>query len=125
MILTKDQILSGSSRRTEDIKAFGGTVRLMEMTGNMRDEYETYLLSNISDDKPKMVRATLLVYSIVDEDGNLIFDSSDIESLGNKPIHDLQKLYNSAIKLNALSDDDLEALEGNSESGQSENSTTT
>jgi len=112
-LLSKDQILSGSTLRSEEVDVFGGKVKLLEMTGNMRDEYESYLLSSVSDDMPKMVRATLLVFSIVDEDNNRVFGESDIESLGNKPIRDLQKLYNVAIKLNSLSDADLEALEGN------------
>lgn len=125
MLLSKSDILSGSSCKTEEVKAFGGTVRLMEMSGNMRDEYETLLFSNSSkDDKPKMIRSTLLVYTIVDENNNRIFSEGDVESLGNMPIRDLQKLYNSAIKLNAMSEKDLEDLEGNSEGGQSENSTT-
>lgn len=131
MLLNKSGILSGSTRKTKDVKAFGGTVRLREMSGNMRDEYEIFLLSTRNksegegedDSRPKIVRATLLVYSIVDEKDNLIFSQSDIKALGDQPISGLQLLYDTAIKLNALSAEDLKTLEGNLKGTQKESST--
>ena len=125
MLLSKEQMLSATTLRTEDVEAFGGTVRLLEMTGNIRDEYEMYMINSRKDgNKPKMLRATLLVFLIVDDKGNRIFDENDIQSLGERPINDIQRLYNKAVVLNALSEGDMKTLEGNSKSVPSEDSTT-
>ena len=59
------------------------------------------------------VRAKLLVACLVDADGNLIFDDTDIERLGLKSSAALDRVFAVAQKHNAVSDDDIEELAKN------------
>lgn len=119
MLLTKDQILQSEDRDSVDIdvKEWGGTVRLAVMSGSARDAYESSLI-DIKDDGTatrnlENIRAKLVAASIVDEDGKTMFTADSIAALGNKNGTVLDRLYEVANQLNAVTQDKVEELAKN------------
>ena len=102
---------------------WGGTVNVQTMTGTARDEYEQTLFGSKTGDRIKNVRATLLAFCVVDDDGKLLFRPEDIEELGGKNAAVLSRLFEAAQDVNKLTDGDVEELAGNSEADPSDDST--
>lgn len=124
MYLSKEQILAAQDVRFEDVETtlWGGKVRIRSMTGADRDAYEQWLMDNrTADDKANLrqLRARLCCLSIVDADGQRIFEDTDIEALSNKSAVVLENLADAIIRLNVLSRDGLEDMLKNSEPGRS------
>ncbi len=69
-------------------------------------------------------RARLLVRVLVDEAGERIFSNADMGLLSNMPVAPIQRLYNVAIELNEISEEDEEELLGNSGTAPAEPSST-
>ena len=102
-ILSKDQILAVDDVQTivVDVPEWGGQVRLATMSGTSRDMYEQTLAKAM--DKGAAIanlRASFLAYSLVDEEGNLLFSQEDIEALGRKNGAALDRIFQEATKLN-------------------------
>ena len=128
MLLTREQILAAVDIQHEDVEVpeWGGTVRVVGLSGADRDAFE----QAITERKGKRVnvnmaniRAKLVSRSLVGEDGILLFQESDIEALGKKSAAALDRVFSVAQRLSGLSDADVEELAGNSEDGQSDDST--
>lgn len=102
------------------------TFWLRRMTGAERDafEEETYI---IRDGKSQIVRqnlrARLLVRTLVDPEGNRIFQDGEAPLLGNKAAAVLVRLYDIAQQLNGLTKADVDELEKNSDSDPTDAST--
>lgn len=116
-LLTKEAILAASDLRFETVAVpeWGGEVRIRAWNGTARDEYEQSLVLD-RDEKSKNirnVRARIVAFSVVGEDGELLFSAADIEALGKKSAKALDRVFEKVQKLNALSDQDVEALEKN------------
>lgn len=116
MYLTREQIMGADDRNTQDVDVpeWGGTVRLRGMSGLERDEYEAGIIAVGPDGKRRVdlknMRARLVAYSIVDEDGGRMFQAEDIEALGDKSAAALERVFDVARKLSGLSSDDVEEL---------------
>lgn len=112
-MLTKEQILAANDLETVpvDVPEWGGEVLISMMSGSARDEYEQSLFKFQSDGtaKPDYTnsRAKLLAVCLVDENGNRLFTSKEIEILGKKNSKVLDKLYAVADQLNAVSVDGI------------------
>lgn len=124
-LLTKDQILAADRKRTVDVtvKEWGGSVRLQELSASDRDlwENESFLMGEDGAKfNPKHARARLVVRCIVDGDGRRMFTDDEVASIGSLSASTVQKLFNAARKLNAISDSDIKELEGNSGGGPSD-----
>lgn len=93
----------------------GAPVRLWvrTMTGDERDAYEMWCVRQKDGDLVG-IRAKLVCLCTVDEDGARVFQDKDAAALGKKSVAALQRLFNAARKLNALSSADVEELEKNS-----------
>lgn len=113
-MLTKEQILSASDLEYEEVEIpeWGGTLRLRPMTGSERDAWET---SVFQDGKPNFanVRARLVSLCAVDEKGERLFSEADAEALGKKSASALDRAFQVAQRLNALSPSDIEDLAKN------------
>lgn len=122
-MLSKDEILKADDLKTETVEVpeWGGSVLVKGMTGKMRDEFEQEI---VKGKKVKMsnIRAKLCQVSIVDESGELMFNTSDIVKLGGKSASALDRVFEIASRLSGISKDDVEELEKNSGKGQSEDS---
>lgn len=113
-ILTKDAILSAQDRTTKDIEIpeWGGTVRLSVISATDRDAWEQQVYGG---DKPNVsdFRARFVALCLVDEQGARMFTDKEVAQLGSKSATALSRVFKAAQKLNALSDDEVEAAEKN------------
>ena len=117
-MLDKKSILKNNKLKTQvvNVPEWGGDIIVSELTGTARDAWESDIIS-MSDDGGKInginTRAKLIVISVVDEEGNLIFDEEDIEEVGNLSATALNRVFTVASKLSALTAADMKELEGN------------
>ncbi|URL59623.1 hypothetical protein IM816_05870 [Luteibacter flocculans] len=125
-LLTKDQILAADRKKHEDIevKEWGGTVRLQELSASDRDLWEAEAFTVAPDGasakfNPKHARARLVVRCLVDETGRRLFTDDEVAALGSLSASTMQKLFNKARALNAITNSDIKELEGNSDAGPS------
>ena len=103
----------------------GDFVYVTQMTGKERDNFEQSLIHKIRDGKGKVVdfeqqtenfRSKLAVCTVCDEEGKLLFTPKDYNQLSeNISAARLEKIVNVAQRLNAISEEDKEALVKNSE----------
>lgn len=114
-LLTKEAILAAQDLRFEvvPVPEWGGSVRVRSMTGADRDDYEQSLIRGRTDDEAqniRNVRARLVTYSVVDEQGNRLFTEADVEELGKKSVAALDRVFAAASRLSAVSQKDIEEL---------------
>lgn len=128
MILTRDDILRADDIQAEivDVPEWGGQVRVKGLSGTERDRFE----QDSIDQRGKAnklnlanIRARLLVLCLVDEQGNRLFQRSDIDLLGQKSAAALNRVFEVARRLSGLNQEDVEELAENFDDGQSDNST--
>lgn len=118
-LLTIDQIRSAPTEVFEDVPVpeWNGTVRVKALTAKERDAFEAGLVTGKGRNRKVSldnIRAQLVVASVVDDDGKLMFKRSDAEWLGDKSAAAINRIYDVAGRLSGVSDDDLEELSGNS-----------
>ena len=125
-LLSKDQILKADRKKTVDVevKEWGGTVRLQELSASDRDlwENESFVLNAEGTGakfNPKHARARLVVRCLVDDKGRRMFSDDEVAAIGSLSASSVQRLFNAARKLNAISNEDMKELEGNSGAGPS------
>ena len=104
-------------------------VWIRSLTSAERDDYEQSLITqsgrgrnmtmtaNLANAKAKLVAKTL-----VDKEGKRVFLDGEAIKLGQKSSKAITKLYEIAQRLSGLTDDDVEELVKNSESGQADDS---
>lgn len=120
-LLSKDAILKADDLSFEvvEVKEWGGSVRVRMMTAGERDEFEAaiYDFDITSDDKDAKVkikrenyRAELLIRTVCDENGKLLFSKADMKALSAKGVKPIQKIFDVASKLNAISAEDEDEL---------------
>lgn len=117
MSLTKDDILRAPDIKTEKVEVpeWGGSVHVRTMTGAERDAWESRLLAVTETKKYDNLRATLVAMTCSDENGNRLFSDGDIEALGRKSAAALGRIYDVALRVNALTREAREELLKNSE----------
>lgn len=113
-LLTKEAILAANDRRTQDVEVpeWGGTVRVSTMSASERDKWEA---ETYGGDKPNTqdFRARFVALCLVDDKGERMFSEKDIAALGKKSAAALHRVFKAAQALNALTDAEVEAIEGN------------
>ncbi|WP_327268814.1 phage tail assembly chaperone [Streptomyces sp. NBC_01218] len=130
-LLTADQITAADDRSWEDVDVpeWGGTVRVLCLSGTDRNAYQQSLVvlgPNGSVQRMNMQdqMARLLAKSLVDENFQRLFTDKDIKALGAKNGAVLHRLSEIAQRLSGLRKEDVEAKAGNSDAAQSGASTT-
>lgn len=134
MALSRDGILGAVDVQTEKVfvKEWGDDVIVRGLTGDELDAYQGSIrqFRRTLDGKgmePVLVhegmRAKLLVRCLVDEAGERLFRDGDASELGAKNGAVIDRLYDVASRLSGLSEDEQEALEGNSDPAESAGST--
>jgi hypothetical protein len=123
-LLTRDEILQADDLKRESVPVpeWGGAVMVRGLDGEERDAYEATIINQRGTDVKMNLnnaRAKLVQRSIVDADGVLLFDESDVKRLAKKSAAALQRVYDVAARLSGLSKQDLDDLTKNSENGQS------
>ncbi len=131
-LLTKEEIFAVDdfpAAKTVPVPEWGGEVLIRAMSAGERDLYEQNLVAGRLGDGDNTVvsnvRARLLAFVIVDEDGERLFDEADIETLGKKSVVAVDRVFAAAQKMNSLTHADVKALEKNLESGQTGSSSST
>jgi hypothetical protein len=112
--LTREAILSVADLTTETlvVPEWGGAVRIRTMTGTERDQFEADILRSEGDQDHRIrnLRARLCALTLCDETGAPLFTLADLEALGGKSASALNRVFEVASRLNALSDQDVETL---------------
>lgn len=125
MALSRDAILAVDDVQTEKVTVpeWGDDVIIRGLTGEELDDYQASRrqIRNAGTAQAEVVfiqtnaRAGLLVKCLVDESGQRIFTDQDAGLLGMKNGKVLDRLYDIAARLSGLSEEEQEAMEGNSE----------
>ncbi len=114
-LLTKEQILKQEDLKSQvvSVPEWGGEVRVCVMSGFARDRFE----ASISGKNGKMdmtnIRAKLAANTLINEEGNLLFNEEDIVKLGQQSCAALDRVFAAAQKLNLVSNTDIENLAKN------------
>lgn len=100
-------------------------VKIRGLTARERDDYERSIMVGKGKDRDvnlRNLRSKLVVRSVVDPAGQLLFSDADIEALGDKSAAALERIFDVARDLSGLSEQDTEELLKNSESGRPDDS---
>ena len=122
MTLTKEQILNADDlkRKEVDVPEWGGTVLLRELTGRERDSFEEGSLDRKTRDiKMTNMRARLVAMSAIDDLGERLFTQAEANELGGKSAAALNRCFEVSCSLSGITETDVEALEGNTDSEES------
>src|SRR3990167_4764050 len=115
MLLTKEQIFAVSDldKQTVSVPEWGGDVVIRTMTGSERDAFEQSLFDQKGKSaKANMqnLRAKLLAFCLVDDEGGRMFTEHDVGKLGAKSAKVLYRLYTLARDMNGIGAEDEEEL---------------
>jgi hypothetical protein len=118
--LSAEQILDADDLAYEDVPVpqWGGTVRVRELPGTERDKFEAQFVgkdgASIRAEGLEGFRARLAAAAIVDAEGKPLFRSvAETKRLGEKSATALQRVCDAAMRLSAMSEEDVKELAGN------------
>lgn len=116
MLLTREQILAATDSviETVSVPEWGGSVGVKTLTGAEKDSWEEGRQKKDGSFNLNNVRASLVAVAACDADGNKLFSLQDVVDLGNKSARALDRVFQAAKKLNGVTDEDLDELEGES-----------
>lgn len=130
-VLTKADILSKTVLRRERVPVpeWSGEVYVRELTAHERDTWEGTLLQERpaqgGKKKQRTVRETEVVYRgararlcamcMCDADGNNLFTLAEAEELGKVSAAGLDRVYDAAMAINGMGEEELEELLGKSD----------
>lgn len=115
MALTKEQILNAEDTKSVivHVPEWGGDVIVGTMTAQARDAFETSVTGKNGGTNMTNIRAKLAAATIVDENGDLLFQEKDVAKLGKKSAAALERIFSASQKLNLISEDDVDQLAKN------------
>jgi secreted protein with Ig-like and vWFA domain len=107
----KQQLLSCTLQRVRvKLPEFGLDLYVQEMSAEQRIEYYAILASAISNKTPqKNVAARILLPSLLDLDGNMLFDEDEVDKLEALSPQVVTKLTNSLLEVSGLTSTYFEA----------------
>lgn len=122
-MLSRDDILKADDITTREVEVpeWGGTVIVRGLSAKERDNWEASLLRQRGNQMVRdssNIRAKLVVRVLVDDDGKRLFSDGDAAVLGDKCIAAIDRIFETAAELSAITDEDVEELAKNSEAGQ-------
>jgi hypothetical protein len=121
MALDRKSILAADDVRKEKVAVpeWKGDVYLRVLTGTDRDRFE----ESYADQKMKAFRIRFLLLALCDEDGERLFSDDEADILGKKSSVVINRLFEAGWKLNAFTQEAVDALGEGSETAQSGGST--
>lgn len=131
-LATKEQILGVVDLKTEDVfvEEWGCTVRVREMTGTERGNFEASVskitgAGGAASVEPNVaqLRVRLCALCMVDESGKRLFTDSELVKLGAKSARALQTVFDVASRLSGITDDAVEEALGESDAIPQDEST--
>jgi hypothetical protein len=132
-LLTKDLLLQKEKLEIEKVEFDNGDyVYVRQMTGHERDMFEQSMLRKNRDGKGNVLsvetvmddfRSKLAAITLCDEEGKSLLSANDYAVLSNNmSAKRLEKIINISQKLNAITEEDKEAIVKNSKPGVEDNS---
>lgn len=121
-ILSKAEILEAADLETKDVEVaeWGGTVRVAVMSGRERDEF--YARQGEGKMPYSLFSASVLVATVVGEDGKPLFAVEDIEPLRQKSQAAMDRVLAVSLKMNGLGPTAIDEAKKNSDEGQNSGS---
>lgn len=124
-LLTRDQILEAEDLEQEvvEVPEWGGSVLVRGMTGIERDAFESSLVKGKGKNASvnmQNIRAKLVAASVVDQDGQKLFNDQDVHALGKKSAAALDRVFAVAQRLSGVTKQDVEDLAKNLPDDQSD-----
>lgn len=110
-MLTRADILRPRERQYKTVSAFGGKIRLRQLFGIERAEFEDATMNMAGTAKDGLRRiAILIIYTAVDGEGDQLFTMDDVDEIANLPFDELHSVFMAAMRLNALTKEDVDSL---------------
>jgi hypothetical protein len=81
-----------------EIPEWDSKLRIRMLKGHERDKWETY----VQQHGTKNVRAFLFVYSVCDEDGQLLFTEADLDTVGEMNAAALDRVFEAGMIFNKM-----------------------
>ena len=115
-LLTREQILAADdcSIETVSVPEGGGEVGVKSLTGAEKDAWESERQTEAGVFNLENIRASLVAIAACDADGQRLFSLADVVDLGAKSVRALDRVFQAAKKLNGVTDEELDELEGES-----------
>lgn len=115
MMLGRDAILGINDADVEAVPVpeWGGAVFVRSVSGAERDRFEAESIGTDGTPNLKDYRARFAAMVICDNEGNLLFGAADIAELTKRNANALDRIVEAGLRLNAMADGDIEALEKN------------
>jgi hypothetical protein len=105
------------------VEEWGTWVHMQGMTGSQRDAFETSLQGKNGQIDQRNLRARLVAQCALNQQtGERLFSRKQVDALGQKSAKALTTLFMAAKDLSGFSNAEIEELEKNFESDQSDNS---
>lgn len=89
-----------------EIPAWGGTYYLRVISGKARESFE----EAYSQEKMKNFRLRFLVLTLCDQEGKPILSDADMDALGERSSVEINRVFDAAWKLNAFTQEAVDAL---------------
>lgn len=114
-LLSRADILGATAtpREVVQIPELGGAVTVRGMTGVERDAFEGSCFEGRGkkrDFNMKNLRAKMVAYCCIDEQGHRLFSDSDAIALGEVRADVIDKLFGVAQRLSGMRDEDVDEL---------------
>lgn len=118
MALDRKSILAADDVRKEKVSVpeWGGDVYLRVLSGTDRDRFE----ESYADQKMKAFRIRFLLMALCDERGERLFADDEGDVLGRKSSVVINRLFEAGWKINAFTQEAVDALGEGSPSDQSD-----
>lgn len=115
-LLTREQILAAddSTIETVSVPEWGGEVGVKTLTGFEKDLWESGRQTKDGNFNLENIRASLVAVAACDSNGQRLFSLNDVVDLGKKSARALDRVFQAAKKLNGVSDEELDEIEGES-----------
>ena len=112
-------------KQSVECPEWGQTLNVRTLTGNERDDFEN-AVQTASKNKGGIdlrgLKIKLVLLTLCDEDGELLFDATDALVLNSKSSKVIDRIFQISQRLNGLTAEDTEEMLGNSDGAQSADS---
>ncbi len=114
-LLSKANILDKDDLKFEivHIPEWGGDVKVITMSGFERDKFEASVSGKNGGLNTQNIRARLAAHTLVDDNGDPLFNESDLMKLGKKSSAALDRIFAVAQRLNLITNTEVENLAKN------------
>lgn len=118
-LLTKEQLLEKRTRKTVEVEIpeLDGSVKIRALRSKEITSWQTSMMDKHGNPDVKRLkesRERLVMLSVVDDNGNLVFGRDDLEALNNLENSIIDRIAVAAHDLNGIEGTEFEQAVGNS-----------